>query len=177
MLASLFLSQGIPMLLAGDEFGQTQHGNNNAYCQDNETAWLNWDAAQEDLIDAVANLSAFRRANVALRQRRFATAPDDGNPDTPVVRWYHCSGREMHDEDWGDEGLDCLGMELAAASGEPPVLVILNAGDDAEFSLPEGNWLCCIDTSNDDISRGDEVTGVLKIGWQSVVALVRQPGD
>ncbi len=177
MLASLFLSNGIPMLLAGDEFGQTQHGNNNAYCQDNETAWLNWDAAQEDLIDAVADLSAFRRANVALRQRRFATAPEDGNPNTPVVRWYHCSGREMYDEDWGDEGLDCLGMELAAPSGEPPVLVILNAGDDAEFTLPDGNWVCCIDTASDEISREEEVSGVLKIGWQSVLALVRRPAD
>jgi len=177
MLASLFLSQGIPMLLAGDEFGQTQHGNNNAYCQDNEIAWLNWEDAQEDLIAVVADLSAFRRASAALRQRRFATAPDSGNPNTPVVWWHHPQGREMGDEDWRDEGLACFGMEIAAPSGEPPVLVILNAGEDAEFTLPEGAWRRCIDTSGDSVACEDEVDGVLQIHWQSVVALVRESAE
>jgi isoamylase len=177
MLASLFLSQGVPMLLAGDEFGQTQGGNNNAYCQDNETAWLDWDGAQTDLIAAVADLSEFRRASAALRQRRFSTAPDAAGERTPIVWWHHPSGREMGEDDWADEALACFGMETAAPTGEPPVLVILNAGDDAEFTLPEGRWQRCIDTSGEKIACDDEVQGTLDIGWQSVVALVRRPAD
>ncbi len=174
MLASLFLSQGIPMLLAGDEFGQTQHGNNNAYCQDNEIAWLNWEDAQEDLIAVVADLSAFRRASAALRQRRFATAPEDGNANNPFVWWHHPKGREMRDEDWRDEGLACFGMELAAPAGDSSVLVILNAGKDTEFTLPEGAWRRCIDTSGERVACDDEIESPLLINWQSVVALVRQ---
>ncbi|WP_209427786.1 glycogen debranching protein GlgX [Pararhodobacter sp. SW119] len=173
MLASLFLSQGIPMLLAGDEFGQTQQGNNNAYCQDNETAWLDWEGAQPDLIDAVAELSAFRRASVALRQRRFATGPEENKDRTPVVRWYHPQGRAMGDEDWGDAGLACFGMEIVPPGGEAAVLVILNAGDDCAFELPEGDWTRCIDTSGERIACDDTVAGELEIGWQSVVALRR----
>jgi glycogen operon protein len=100
-LVTLFCSQGVPMLLAGDEMSRTQRGNNNAYCQDNEVSWIDWEAAgkQQDLIDFTCMLSELRRAHPVFRRRRFFSgqAAADGLQD---IVWLTPAGRKMTDNDW-----------------------------------------------------------------------------
>jgi glycogen operon protein len=100
-LVTLFCSQGVPMLLAGDEMSRTQHGNNNAYCQDNDVSWIDWEAAskQQDLIDFTCVLSELRRAHLVFRRRRFFSgrAGADGLQD---IVWLTPAGRQMTDNDW-----------------------------------------------------------------------------
>lgn len=128
ILATLFLSQGTPMLLAGDEMGNSQSGNNNAYCQDNPTAWVDWAADTDNKKDFVAHLSAFRRAHPALRQTRFlhgATRKADGLPD---VAWYSATGEQI---DWSDPELGTLCV-LVRGCAEAQ---ITPAQDDAVFLI------------------------------------------
>ncbi len=102
-LATLFFSQGIPMLLAGDELGRTQLGNNNSYCQDSEISWVDWDAAvkQADLIEFVAALSALRRAHPVFRRRRFFSGSAGGSADGQQdILWLSPAGGEMTGDDW-----------------------------------------------------------------------------
>ena len=114
MLATLFLAQGVPMLLMGDERARTQGGNNNAYCQDNATSWMDWARDPDpDLALFVANLTRLRREQPALRRRDFL----DGariDPDAPLrdVHWLAPGGGEMDDSDWGDAERRCLGMQI-----------------------------------------------------------------
>jgi isoamylase len=167
MLATVLLSQGVPMILAGDEFGQTQGGNNNAYCQDNETTWLDWDKAQDDLTAAVADLAAFRR-DCGLSASPFAS----GDAGAAVsVRWCHPRGGELGDGDWQDPGLAVFGAELARGEAGT-ILLILNAGDDAEFALPDGDWVLAIDTTRDPVKVDDAVSGTITAPGQGVLALL-----
>ena len=162
MLATLMLSQGVPMLLAGDEFGQTQGGNNNTYAQDSEISWLHWESADERLVAAVADMVAFRR-EVGLADSRFARAPGDSN-DGPEISWLGPDG-PMEEEGWSQEGP--LGLRYHRAEGD--LLIVLNPGDEAEFSLPEGSWKRRVDSSTDPIA-GDRIeSGRIRLGWQSVV--------
>ncbi|WP_128253268.1 glycogen debranching protein GlgX [Falsirhodobacter deserti] len=169
MLGSLFLSQGVPMLLAGDEIGQSQNGNNNAYCQDNEIAWLHWDKARDNLTQAVADLVAFRK-EVELARIRWATDPTD-DLDGPKVMWHHAEGRLMTEEDWADTSSELVAMTLATDKTE--VLIILNAGDDGDFVLPEGNWIKRIDTALDPVACSEAVSGKVPLNWQSACAFIR----
>jgi glycogen operon protein len=110
LLATLMLSQGVPMLLSGDEIGRTQGGNNNAYCQDNETSWLDWDQADDDLLAFTRRLVALRRDHPVFRRRRwFYGRPIRGNPD---LGWYKPDGDEMADEDWDAGFARSLGLYL-----------------------------------------------------------------
>ncbi len=145
MLATLMLSQGVPMLLAGDEIAHSQGGNNNAYCQDNKVTWLDWSAPRQDLIDLISALATFRR-EAGLAQGRFAHAPGDGDEASPQVEWLHPAGRTMTDEDWSDAGLPVFALHMTHPGGRR-FLVCLNAGDDAEFSLPDGQWSLRISTT------------------------------
>jgi glycogen operon protein len=122
LLATLLFSRGTPMLQQGDEFGRTQHGNNNAYAQDNEITWLDWDNADTALVDFVAAAHAFRRAHVALIDDHFLTGQDRGGKRDVV--WLHPDGREMNEGDWRDSGASVLGMHLRVADDE--VLVWFN---------------------------------------------------
>ncbi|MCE6961320.1 glycogen debranching protein GlgX [Cereibacter sphaeroides] len=171
MLATLFVSQGAPMILAGDEFGQSQQGNNNAYCQDNEIAWLDWEAARPELIEAVSDLAAFRQAEGGIARARFATGVDAVQHDTPAATWLHPAGREMEAADWEDEGLRIFGLRLDLPKGRD-LLIVLNAGDDATFALPEGPWRLRIDTTRDRVACDEQVEGTIPVGWQSVAVLV-----
>lgn len=180
MLATLMLSQGTPMLLAGDELGQSQGGNNNAYAQDNETAWLDWTAADQGLVAFVARLIALRRAHPVLRQARFLHArarEADGRED---LLWHHPSGRGMEEGDWGDPGLRMVIAELRMASGTPAhaacrdvVLAVFNAGEEAGVSVPappEGRtWRLVLDSA--DPGRDEACAGHLAVAAQSVVVL------
>jgi glycogen operon protein len=154
LLATLWLSQGVPMLQAGDELARSQSGNNNAYCQDNATAWLDWDAGSS----AYGNGNArFIESLAALRARRpelrrdtfFKGSPREGRQ--PDVRWLHPDGRDMQPGDWADEGLRCLGMLLGAADAAAGDLLVLlsAAGEDIAFRLPPdaaGAWRVSLDT-------------------------------
>ncbi len=142
VLATLLFSQGVPMLLAGDEMGRTQRGNNNAYCQDNELSWLSWDldADARRLLESVSRLIALRKAHPALRRRRYARPGE--------VRWLKPQGGEMSEHDWRSPFARCLGMLVP--DGEE-LLMLLNAHQDAlDFALPEGGgWRVLLDTAGE----------------------------
>ncbi len=166
MLATLFLSQGVPMLLAGDEIAHSQGGNNNAYCQDNEIAWLDWSVGRSDLVDAIAALIAFRREN-GLAVGRFARGWGDGDGVDPEVRWLHPAGRDMNDDDWQSPGLSIFAMERTHPDG-PHLLICLNAGDDGAFALPDGDWTHRIDSSADPLTCDSVTSGIIDLPGQSV---------
>ncbi|MGL4743501.1 MAG: glycogen debranching protein GlgX [Dermatophilaceae bacterium] len=139
LLGTLLLSTGVPMLTAGDEMGRTQSGNNNAYCLDDETTWLDWDLAawQQDLLASVQHLTAVRRALPVLRQHTWAL----GRPVEPHgildMQWYAADGRPMG-ERWHEPGGQVVQMLVASRqAGEDAALVVLNGGpDDVDVRLP-----------------------------------------
>ncbi|HTW28143.1 MAG TPA: glycogen debranching protein GlgX, partial [Acetobacteraceae bacterium] len=148
LLGTLLLSQGTPMLLAGDEFARTQHGNNNAYCQDNEISWVDWDIGEtgKRLTRFVRRLTELRHHYPILRRGRFLTG--DRIPELAVrdVTWINASGEEMRPEDWDDANMRCFGMLMdgrAQATGirrpgtDATLLLVLNAHHDVVgFTLP-----------------------------------------
>ncbi|MAN46385.1 MAG: glycogen debranching enzyme, partial [Hyphomonas sp.] len=164
MLATVLLSQGVPMILAGDEFGNSQGGNNNAYCQDNEISWLDWSKARPELIEAVSVLSKLRR-ETGLSRARFGVAQNDGPDDNPVLAWLHPQGRAMEDADWRDAELRCFGLKIVSAR-DPELLIVLNAGDDCQFQLPNGEWTRRLDTTGDDLKGTTVAAGSVTVPWQ-----------
>ena len=166
-LATLFLSQGIPMLLAGDELGRTQAGNNNSYCQDNEISWVDWDAAAKhgDLIDFVAALSALRKAHPLFRRRRFFSgqAGDSADGQRDIV-WLTPSGADMTGADWNSGYAKALAVCLNGDAITEPgprgeritdadfVLLINAHSDPVTFSVPpqigsaRAFWQVVVDT-------------------------------
>ena len=167
LLTTLFCSQGVPMLLAGDEMGRTQLGSNNAYCQDSPLSWVDWENAAEhaDLVDFTSALSALRRAHPVFRRRRFfsglpAQASTNGLRD---IIWLTPSGQEMTDADWQDGYARSLAVFLNGDAitepgprGEPVrdthFLLLFNAHSDAvKFVLPgadhPGGWHAVVDTA------------------------------
>ncbi|HWJ06865.1 MAG TPA: glycogen debranching protein GlgX [Steroidobacteraceae bacterium] len=157
MLATVLLSQGVPMMLAGDEFGRTQRGNNNAYCQDNELSWIDWSCAtrHESLVEFVSRLVALRKSRPWLRRDTFLKGTRRGG-DAKDVTWLHPSGREMTDADWNDSNLRSIGvlMNGLAAQGRAgaDLLVVFNADDaDVEMTLPPpagAPWTVLFDTAD-----------------------------
>jgi glycogen operon protein len=153
MLATLFFSQGVPMLQTGDEFARTQHGNNNAYCQDNETSWVDWQLrdANRDLLQFVQQLAQLRRSHAEFRRDTFlkGSASRAGVKD---VSWLHARGGEMRQEDWQQDDLRTLGVWFAKRGGAGRLLLLLNAGDSVqEFCLPaavaDASRKCRFDTA------------------------------
>jgi isoamylase len=112
-LATLFLSQGVPMLLGGDEMGRSQGGNNNAYCQDNEISWYDWASADEWFIEYTAKLIALRRNHPVLRRRRFFQGQPIHGSELADIEWFTIEGVEMAEEDWGQGHVRDLGVLLA----------------------------------------------------------------
>jgi len=151
LLATLLLSQGIPMLVAGDEFGRTQHGNNNAYCQDNEIGWVDWAKLEQnrDLLEFVRKLIKLRADHPVFRRSAFFLGdPVDGS-DVKDVVWLNPQGSEMRDADWHQPDASALAVRFAATAEmdlqtyvrrlDPhSFLLLANAGNAAvSFSLPE----------------------------------------
>jgi isoamylase len=156
LLATVFFAQGMPMLLMGDELSRTQGGNNNAYAQDNETTWLDWQAgadADPDLLVFVRTLIALRRRYAAFRRRTFLTGAPVSGRGPKDVYWLAPEGREMTVEDWGDDDRQTLGMQLGndAADGQRFLLLLNAAAKAVEFrlgsALPAGRWVLVFDTS------------------------------
>jgi glycogen operon protein len=152
LLSTLFLSQGVPMLQAGDEFARSQLGNNNAYCQDNEISWVDWSLRESnrDLTEFVRSLAQLRRTHEEFRRETFlkGTASRAGVKD---VMWLHARGSEMTQEDWHDQSLRTLGMWLGKhGHSAGRLLLLLNADDRAQaFALPPSptGWVCRFDTT------------------------------
>jgi len=170
LLATLLLSQGTPMLLAGDERGRTQQGNNNAYCQDNEISWVDWksDDATERLLRFVRKLTSYRHKYPILRQKRFLSGVYNEDLGVKDVTWVSGSGNEMTAEEWQDGNNKCFGMLLdgrAQQSGirqrgqEATLLIVFNSWQDVvKFKLPaapDGKaWELVADTNMPDLPEG-----------------------
>ncbi len=151
-LATLLLSQGVPMLLGGDEIGRTQLGNNNAYCQDNEISWYDWTNADKDLLVFSQKLIRYRKDHPVLRRRRwFQGQPIHGSEVTDIA-WFTLEGQQMAEEDWGQGYAKSLGVFLNGATipnpnprGEPIIdnnfYLIFNAHHEPlNFTLPGPDW-------------------------------------
>ncbi len=140
LLATAILAAGTPMLLMGDEFSRSQDGNNNAYCQDNRTSWLNWrDEVDPHLVDYVANLMALRKSHAVFRRLDFFTGHVSATTGLKDVYWLTAEGHEMEGDDWGHVERRALGMQIGN-DGEPAerILLLFNAGEgDVAFHLPE----------------------------------------
>jgi len=166
-LVTLFCSQGVPMLLAGDELGRTQLGNNNAYCQDNKISWVDWEHAsqEKDLQEFTRALAAFRRRHPVFRRRRFFDRPDGRAAGAPGdIAWLTPSGREMTDNDWNTGYAKALGVFLNGdAISEPDprgervrddTFLLLFSADSqpVTFTLPAArfgpHWTVVLDTAS-----------------------------
>jgi len=163
VLATLLLSQGVPMMNAGDELGRTQGGNNNAYCQDNATSWVDWqlDGAAERQLAFVSRLVAFRRSHPVLRRRRFLRGRPVSPDASSDLTWFDTDGRELAADRWADPQRHAIAMRLdgesvgeRAPTGEEirgaTLLILFNAGARAmEFVLPSsvGAWRVGFDTA------------------------------
>lgn len=163
-LATLLLSQGVPMLQAGDEISRTQSGNNNAYCQDNEVSWLNWELnpSQQELLDFTRFVIRVFHRHPVLRRRKFFQGRQLRGSDVKDLAWFRPDGQEMTDQDWSTGYAQVLGVRLAGnviaevdERGNPVVddtlLLLLNAHHEPfSFVLPEGadhqRWVLLLDT-------------------------------
>ncbi|RVT94346.1 glycogen debranching protein GlgX [Sphingomonas crocodyli] len=133
LLATLFVSRGTIMLTAGDEFGRTQRGNNNAYCQDNDLSWIDWDGRDRDLESQTARLARFRAAHPAVSDPRLL-GPDD-------VDWLTPDGRDYEVGDWHDPAQSAIVMLLHLPDQSPRVAIAINRGREAiDLTLPGGTW-------------------------------------
>jgi glycogen operon protein len=154
-LACLFLAQGIPLLLAGDEVGNSQNGNNNAYCQDNETGWVSWEGLhreQETLVDFVSHMTSLRRRFPQLRARRWVERLVSNTPNG--VLWFTPGGNEMAEEDWKFPEGRFLSYVLGAVDSHAPLYIVLNAAPESvKFILPKFDayrqWEQVLDTAED----------------------------
>jgi len=154
LLATLFLSRGVPMLLMGDELSRSQGGNNNAYCQDNEISWMNWEAgrvADPALPGFVRELVMLRKSFAALHSLDFLSGNIVGSRRLKDIYWLSPDGHEMSGQDWQDDRLRTVGMQLGNDGGSSGrVLILFNAArEPIKFRLPStigGPWLRVFDT-------------------------------
>ncbi|MCG2583739.1 glycogen debranching protein GlgX [Massilia sp. TS11] len=144
LLATLIFSQGTPMLLGGDELGHTQNGNNNAYCQDNVTTWLDWEQADRGLLAFVASLITLRQRYPALRHTLWFTGAAGCARDADIV-WLGEQAQPLTEHDW-QHGRRRIAIRLGGA--EPCLLLINAEAADTRFSLPPGQWTALLDTSD-----------------------------
>jgi isoamylase len=169
-LTTLLISQGIPMICGGDEVGRTQGGNNNAYCQDNEVSWYDWDRVDEPLLDFTRRLVALRRDHPVFRRRRFFYGQSLHGSEVTDIGWFRPDGTLMNEEDWREGLAKSIGVFLNGEAipspdprGEPVTdasfLLLLNAHDEPiDFTLPKGDWgqewEVLIDTSDEQHPEG-----------------------
>jgi isoamylase len=163
-LATLMLSQGVPMICGGDEYGRTQKGNNNAYCQDNDISWFKWDRAPDEvaLTDFTSRLIALRREHPTFRRPKFFYGRKIRGADVKDIMWLNPSGQEMNDDEWSTHFVKTLGVLLSGDShdvrdwhGTPihddTFLMLLNASHQSvDFTLPNHaarRWALVLDTT------------------------------
>ncbi|MNS61607.1 Glycogen debranching enzyme [compost metagenome] len=157
LLATLFLSDGTPMMLAGDEFGNSQDGNNNAYCQDGPLSWLDWVQAQSDtgraLSHFVARVVALRRDHPSLRAARFGDAAQEICPGVSAISWLDTHGGPIDQAAWDDPSLRTMALRRAAlredGSADISLLLMNPSAEPATFTLPEPGqaWMRELDSA------------------------------
>ncbi len=190
LLATLLLSQGVPMLLSGDEIGRTQRGNNNAYCQDNDLSWLDWEGADDDLYAFVARVIQLRHEHPTFRRRHFFLGRDIHGSGCQDIHWLTPTGRDMTEDDWDGVVVHSIGVYLNGDAiayqdlqGRPVrddhFLILLHAGaDPIEFRLPPTDlapdWRIELSTHDAvDARAGEalEAARVLEVPPRSVIVL------
>ncbi|AKT42030.1 glycogen debranching protein GlgX [Chondromyces crocatus] len=200
LFTTLLVSQGVPMLLSGDELGHTQRGNNNAYCQDNELTWLDWDldARRQALLDFTTRLIAFRRDQPVLRRRRFFSGGYIHGSGLRDIVWFRPDGQEMSSDDWQKPDAHALGILLGGDAipdcgpqGErilgDTLLLLVNADDrPLDFVLPDiewgERWALVVDTASaqpPEAGRPPELaTKIHRLIGRSmaILRLLEQPG-
>jgi isoamylase len=196
-LATLFLSQGVPMMLSGDAIGHTQNGNNNAYCQDNELSWIHWNIgeAEQELLTFTQRMIALRKSHPVFQRRNFFQGRSIKGAGIKDIHWLMPDGTEMTDEEWNNESARCLGVFLSgkleeqAERGEPVTdqdfLLLMNAHyEPIPFLLPAPptgvGWVGLVDTSSptsDSPGRLYEPGSSYQLQARSLALLVgREPG-
>jgi glycogen operon protein len=193
LLSTLLLSEGVPMLLGGDEIGRSQGGNNNTYCQDSEIGWIDW-GARDDEAEAILAFTkrviALRHEHVVFRRSRFFTGQTIRGTEIKDVTWLRPDGAEMSADDWAQGGNKAVALLLSGESGlvhlteegEPErdltFLMVLNASDsEIDWQLPEGQWEAVIDTTSETEAPeegGSERSGSLHVAGRCLVLLARQ---
>ena len=165
LLGTLLLSQGVPMLLGGDELGRTQYGNNNGYCHDSELSWFDWDALDEEMLDFTRRLVALRRAHPVFRRQHWFRVglPDGGADEIRDIEWCRPDGTRMSDDDWHSDGAAAIAVYLSGEQlldrdgqhiSDDSFYLALNAtAQPLTFRLPGGwlggAWACVFDTAAD----------------------------
>jgi len=147
-LATLFLSQGVPMLLGGDEFGRSQGGNSNAYCQDNEIGWLDWEGMGEEgtaLLAFARKLILLRRAHIVFHRHRFFLGQIIPGTEVKDIVWLRPDGAEISQTDWGNAQAKALAVRL---SGEPGLLHLTERGEQE----PDETFLILLNASHDNLT-------------------------
>jgi isoamylase len=175
LLASLLLSQGVPMLLAGDEVGHSQQGNNNAYCQDNELTWLSWDTGEDEkqLLEFVRDLIRLRSDHRVFRRRKFFQNRAIRGENVRDIVWLDPAGTQMSDEQWRDGFARSLGVFLSGRGlderdergrtiVDTDFIVLVNAHyETVEFKLPaqpeDARWALRVDTTNAKFEKEERV--------------------
>ena len=198
-LTTLMLSQGVPMLLHGDELGRTQRGNNNTYAQDSEISWMSWDLGDEqrDLLAFTATLIELRRNHPVLRRRRFfngSRSHTEGRPDLPDLAWLDLTGDQMDAEDWNNWYAKSLAVFVNGEAIEEPdergrrvvddsFLLLINAdASDLTFALPEASygssWRVVLST-DDGVEHAEtyDAEAALPVTSRSITVLCRSPQD
>lgn len=167
-LTTLLLSQGAPMLLAGDELGRTQRGNNNSYCQDNEISWLDWGNTDRSLLDFVRKLSELRRAHPVLRRSKWFRGRTMGADSGYDIGWFRADGAAMQRGDWQAPANKAVGVLLRGDQSDRSELkaaqvlyVAFNAHHEhLPFAIPEElrhlQWSFAVDTAAGEVSEGDK---------------------
>jgi isoamylase len=198
LLATLLLSQGVPMMLAGDEMGHTQTGNNNAYCQDNELSWLNWNLSPQDreFLAFVQRMINLRKRHPVFRRRHFFQGRPIKGADVKDVLWLSPPGNEMTEEEWRDSSVHSLGMFLSGQGldetdergrkvSDTDFLVLLNPHyEDVAFTLPAfrptSRWMAWMDTSRENGLRPADTydsAATYPLQARSMVVLMERRGN
>ena len=192
LLATLILSQGVPMLTMGDEMGRTQHGNNNAYCQDNEMSWVDWDIddTQRALFDWTQKLIALRREHPAFRRRSFFSGERQAGETRKDLAWFRPDGAEMIASDWSESKLPAIGLYLDGESidwvdaqgnrvKDDSFLVVMSASaSEVAFCVPDGAWgkvwEIVLDTANSRANLIVHAGDAVKLPPFAFIVLVRR---
>jgi isoamylase len=197
LIATLFMAQGVPMLCSGDEIGKTQGGNNNAYCQDNETSWLDWnlDDRRQALLGFTMRMIRIRNEQPVLQRRRFFRGQHFRDSSLKDLAWFRPDGKEMTEEDWKQPYVRSLAYVLGGDTISTPdergerivgdtLLVLMNAHhENVTYTLPDiewgREWVILVDTAGASDAKHDLLyaAGTVDVGARSLVLLSRPAGS
>ena len=174
MMATMFLSQGVPFITAGDERARTQHGNNNAYCQDNDLSWMDWrpNTKSTRFLAFVQQLAALRRSHPVLRMKSFFDGQIDPVTGVRDITWLSETGGNMSRAEWYQHRRTVLGAMLSSGNTQI-VLLFNNDTHETEFELPDGKWRTVFDTTTDEgfVRASIVSSGTFSLGAHAVVFL------